>query len=243
MKLNVLIVDDELLARRNLECLLAEEWGATVVGSCGKAREVLPAVNTLRPNLILLDIQMPGQNGLELMAEIRKKVQPAPGVIFTTAHEQYAVEAFGLRALDYLLKPIREAHLKEALNHARLRLAQEALFAKNPEDLETLCVKDGGVTYQLPLANISWVTSVDHYLVIHCEERNYVWRKSLQGFLKEAGEGTFLRIHRSVIVNRLHIYRFHRDEQQRIWLELRNGEKLKVSRRRYSSLIQELTGR
>lgn len=244
MKLKVFVVDDELLSRRNLEILLAREPDIEVVGSYDRVDGLEAQVIQKRPDLIFLDIQMPGMSGIDFLEALKQKLRPAPAVIFVTAFERYAVKAFGLHVLDYLLKPFSDARLREALAHARSRIMQERELhqrhaVQSPDVSRHLVIKDRGNLIQLPVADIIWVEAADHYLVLHTSTRKVIWRSALKEFLVGQEDGRFLRIHRSIAVNRDHILQLHRNGDG-TWLELDSGTKLKVSRRRFTEISTEL---
>lgn len=245
MKLKVLIVDDERLSRCNLELILSEEPLIEVVGSCARPAEVLPAVKEYKPDLLFLDIQMPQQNGLELMAALKKTCRPMPAVIFVTAHEHFAVDAFGLHAMDYLLKPFSDERLREAINHARVRLMAErdADVSVPGQSLPVIVIKERGQVLRLAVDRVRWVEAADHFLVMGVAGENHVLRLSLKEFLQRYEHAGFFQIHRSALVNQAFVQRLYRDDREQAWVVLPDGKRLRVSRRRYKPLFEALAKR
>jgi len=245
MRLKVFIVDDELLSRRNLEILLAHEPDIDIVGTYDRVEGLEEQVVQRKPDLIFLDIQMPGMNGIDFLASLKETLRPTPAVIFVTAFERYAVRAFGLHVYDYLLKPFSNGRLREALAHAKSRIMQERELQRRDAEpsastLRHLVIKERGSIFQLPLADIIWVEAADHYLILHTSDRRVIWRSSLKEFLMGQEEGCFLQIHRSLAVNRERVLRLQRNGGGETWAELDNGHRLKVSRRRYSKVAAAL---
>lgn len=241
--LKVLIVDDEHLARRNIEVLLAREQDVNLVASCGRVDEALTEIAQHRPDILFLDVSMPELSGIDLLAMLRGIMQPVPEVIFVTAHDSFAVEAFGLQATDYLLKPYSAKRLKQALNLARVRVGMrkhleegDDAFGSSP----TILIKEAGQICQVKLNEILWIDAADHYLVLNCQNGRYVWRKTMREAFDKLKQWGFVKLHRSVLANRRFIKHFFRDANKETWLELDNGKQLKVSRRRYHDLLQEL---
>ena len=244
MKLKVFIVDDEYLSRRNLEILLGKEPDIDITGTYDRAEGLEEQLVQRRPDLIFLDIQMPGVSGIDFLASLKEKLRPVPAVIFVTAFERYAVRAFGLHVLDYLLKPFSDARLREALAHAKARIMQERELQQRHGTAEQshakhLVIKDRGCLFQLPVTEIVWVEAADHYLVLHTKQRKLIWRSSLKEFLSGQDDGRFLQVHRSVVVNRGHVQQLNRQGGGH-WVALDNGHRLKVSRRRFTEIAAQL---
>ena len=212
-KIRALIVDDEPLARRFIRRLLKDDPEVLVVGECGDGRRALAAMREHAPDIVFLDVRMPVLDGLAALEAVGPA--RAPQVIFTTAYEQYAVRAFELHALDYLLKPFDPARFAEALRHAKARLgdlcagAEErrrvAALLENvrarPRFVEHLFVRAGGRILLLKADEIDWLGAEDKYVRLHVGRKSYLVRQTLGGMEEQLDPRRFLRIHRSALVN------------------------------------------
>lgn len=213
MKLTALIVDDEPLARERLRTLLAAETEIEIIGECVNGREAVAAVKRQRPDLLLLDIQMPELDGFQTLAQLPP---PLPAVIFVTAFDEHAVKAFEVRALDYLLKPFKPARLRAAIASARAQLAEkksggddasrrilELLEARaaRPEYLARLAVRDRDKVHFVKTTAIDWIEASGNYLVLHAGKENHVLRETLTSLESQLSPKEFFRINRSALVN------------------------------------------
>jgi two-component system LytT family response regulator len=212
-KIRALVVDDEPLARKFIRRLLKDEPAVEVVGECGDGRQAVAAIHTHRPDLVFLDIQMPELDGLAALEAVAPGRMPQ--VIFTTAYEQYALRAFELHALDYLLKPFDQARFMRALQHAKERLGDERARAEEhrqvaallenikerPRFLERLFVKAEGRIVCVRADEIDWLEADDKYVHLHAGRKNYMVRQTLSGMEAQLDPQRFLRIHRSALVN------------------------------------------
>jgi two-component system LytT family response regulator len=207
--IRALIVDDEPLARRRLRAFLRTEGDIEVVAECGNGEEAVAAIREHRPDLVFLDVQMPGMNGFDVLAAIEPRQLPL--IIFVTAHDQYAVQAFEQRALDYLLKPFAKHRFQDAVSRARERLA-----GPDPGDFRDrisgllrtvagpkthLVVKTGGHSVLLQTARIERLEAEGDYVRIHAGREVYLTRQTMNKIEAELGSGRFVRVHRSSIVN------------------------------------------
>ena len=212
MKLRVLIVDDELPARQRLRRLLAEEPDIEVVGECGDGVSAVATAREVRPDVLLLDIAMPGMDGLEVARELAGKGMPA--VVFVTGFDQYAVRAFEARALDYLLKPTTKARLAEALSRVRERLA-DAGRRTIPQPLLDLLAEglpgagrvsriavrtQSGVVF-VPAGDIDRVEAAGNYVILHVGKITHILRETMAAMEAQLPASDFLRISRSAIIN------------------------------------------
>jgi two-component system LytT family response regulator len=212
--MRVLLVDDEDLALDRLRTFFADIEGVEVVGQARDGDEALEAITRLTPDLVLLDIQMPGRNGLRAAADIA--IEPRPEVIFVTAHEHYAPDAFEVDAADYLLKPVRFDRLRQAVERARRRRAlreQAARTGKLEEEVEALRgsgsggLEDNGFWVperhgqrRVPIEAIEWIEAARDYVLLHTDVRSHMLRITM-GALEEKLAGTaLLRVHRSAFV-------------------------------------------
>ncbi len=211
MKLRVVIVDDEPLARDRVRSLLAKEPDVEVVGECGDGEQAVEVIRTLRPDLVFLDIQMPGADGFEVLRRLAPG--PLPLVVFVTAFDQHAVRAFEARALDYLLKPFKQSRFRETLQRVRERRgagASDDLPARlaalldaqpaRPPTLTRLVVRTGERTVLVPTAGIDFVEAAGNYAVVHVGRTTHIVRETMAALEEQLPPG-FLRISRSTIVN------------------------------------------
>jgi two-component system LytT family response regulator len=210
--LTAVVVDDELPARDRLRTLLARHPDVEVVGECADGREALARLEHDRPDLLFLDIQMPGLDGFGVLEALGPGRWPQ--VIFVTAYDQHALRAFEVHALDYLLKPFDDGRLTRALDHARAQLARtdRDLERDVHELLEHLrrqrrfaseiVVKDKGRMEFVRTADIEWIGAAGNYLEVHANGRCYLTRETLKDMEARLDPGRFVRIHRSRLVNR-----------------------------------------
>ncbi len=239
-RLRALLVDDEELARTVLRELLATHADIEIAGECANGFEAVKAVSELQPDLVFLDIQMPKLNGFEVLELLDRDV----AVVFVTAYDQYALRAFEVHAVDYLLKPFGEARLAAALIEARRRLqAQERLpvaalaAAARPQGpLERILIRDGARVHILSVEHIDYVEAQDDYVLFHSGGKKYMKHETLANLETQLDAKRFVRIHRSYL---LHIERLSRVEpyakDSRVAI-LQDGTKLPVSRAGYSRL-------
>lgn len=227
--LQLLIVDDEPLARALTREYLAKHADIHIVGDATNGLEAVEAINGLSPDLILLDIFMPKLTGLEVL-ELTGRSQ---GVIFTTAYDQYALKAFDLHAVDYLLKPFSQARFDEAI--ARARKLLNATPANIPEliadtKLERIVVRDRGQIHIIPLTEIDYVEAQDDYISIHWNGKSILKTQSLSALEAQLDNQEFVRIHRSVIVKLSAVKCLERVSKDAQVAVLSSGAKLPVSR-------------
>ncbi len=195
--MRAMIVDDEPLARDGIRLLLAEHADIELVGEAGNGVEALGLVERVHPDLMLVDVQMPGMSGLELAAALPAGC--APTIVFVTAYEDFALKAFDVHALDYILKPIDDHRFGEAIRRARLQheLGGRLRSAEWPS---RLTIRDGETAVLLPVDAIDWIEAADYYVEIHAGERSYLMRETMQR-LQAQLDDRFVRIHRSRLVN------------------------------------------
>jgi two-component system LytT family response regulator len=230
--LRALIVDDEPLARSNLAVLLARDPAVAVVGQCGSAEEAIVALAAVQPDLVFLDIEMPECDGFELL----DRIGPSPpfAIVFVTAHHQFALRAFEVGALDYLLKPFDDQRFRRVLERAKERL-------RIPGDTQRFIVKSGNTLDVVRFAEIDWIEASDYYSTLHAGTRAHLLRRSLTELdLLLAAHG-FHRIHRSAIVNlnRVRALQIREDGEYEVVLE--TLQRLRISRR-YRKSVMELLG-
>jgi two-component system LytT family response regulator len=241
----VVIVDDEPLARAVSREFLKAHPGVEVVAECGNGFEAVKAVTELSPDLIFLDVQMPKLDGFEVLELLGRSI----AVIFTTAYDQYALRAFEVHAVDYLLKPFDEVRFAEALSRARLRLqaqevtpVDELLADARPrqEPVERVLIRDGSQVHVLPVDRIDYVEAQDDYVCFKAEGREYLKDQTMAAVEASMDAARFVRIHRSYLLNIDRIARvelYAKDSRVAI---LRDGRRLPVSRAGYARLSKLL---
>lgn len=202
MKLEILIVDDTPLSRQRTRRYLADEPDTTILGECGDAESALEAIESLKPNLLLLDVQMPQVTGFDLLDRLAPETRPA--IIFITAFDKFAVEAFAVEAVDYLLKPFDRARLTQALAKARIFLKRREDSASPPLDrptyLDRIAVKSVGRTAFVSAAAIDWIETAGNYLCLHMGKDTELVRETMSQIEAKLDPRQFVRIHRSTIV-------------------------------------------
>jgi two-component system LytT family response regulator len=242
--LRVLIVDDEELARKVASEYLAGQPDVTVVAECANGFEAVKAVTELKPDLVLLDVQMPKLNGFEVV-ELIGREQP---VIFVTAFDEYALKAFEVQAVDYLLKPFDRDRLVEALGRARARIARcettpvEGLVEQTRRrPAQRVLIRDGARVHILPVDSIDYVQAQDDYVSVQSGGRAYLKEQTLSDFESTVDPKRFLRIHRSYLLNVERLVRVEQTPRENRVAVLKDGTVLPVSRSGYGR-IQQLLG-
>lgn len=248
--LRVVLVDDEAPARSRLKALLddcAQIVPAKVVGEAANGREALELLASVRPDLVLVDIRMPQMSGIEF-ARHALALESPPAIIFVTAYDEYAIKAFEVRALDYLLKPVRRERLAAALERARDQAAPsaEALRGLEGAPRRHLSVPERGRITLLPVVEILYLKAELKYVTIRTAEREYLLEESLTHLEQEFAEA-FVRIHRNCLVAKSHISGFEKsvlEDGEQAWVVLLDGcaEKLPVSRRQWHAVKEFATG-
>jgi len=232
--LRVLVVDDEPPARRRLCRLLAALPGVVVVGQAGDGGGAIALSIELRPDVLLLDIQMPAPSGLDV---VNRLPEPRPHIIFVTAFDRFAVRAFELQAMDYLLKPVTASRLAEAVSRARKGTSSAIGL------VQRIPVKRAGRVDLVDTATIEWIEAADNYVVIHATAGSYVARETLSGLGSVLDSARFVRVHRSTIVaiDRVEqlVPAHHGDWTAR----LKSGAKIPISRTYRQALFARLRGR
>lgn len=235
-----LVVDDEEMARDRLRDLLTDVNGVRLVGEAADGPSAVRRIDELRPDLVFLDVRLPGMSGIQVLERVRH----VPGVIFTTAFDQFAVTAFELHALDYLLKPFSGTRLQVAIARAREALAMRSspgVLERATEALATpvpkrVFVRDRGTLLALPLSSIERIEGCDDYSALHTATRRYLVLRRLSELETTLAAANFVRIHRSHIINLAHVTALRSLEPGRIEVELRSGTKLPASRTRLNEL-------
>jgi two-component system LytT family response regulator len=251
--IRAVIADDERLARKKLSILLASEPKVEVVAECSDGRQTVTAIRSLRPDMLLLDIQMPGLNGFEVLTEISPDEMPL--VIFTSAYDQYAIRAFEAHALDYLLKPFDQDRLHAAIERARaeiqkckdqdltnrvLELLSAVQSGKRPAEFdERLAIRTNGRVVFLNLEEIQWIEAAANYVRLNTGKDSYLFRETISRILERLNPSHFVRIHRSVIVNVTRIKELIHVNSGEYVVVLHSGKELSCSRS-YRANLQPL---
>lgn len=220
-RVRALIAEDEPLARRRLERLLRQRDDIEVVGSAADGDQALAMIASLAPDLIFLDIQMPGLGGFDVIRELGGSGRPF--IIFTTAYDQYALRAFEVHALDYLLKPFDEVRLNAALDRA-LPLIGGGVWAQR------FVVKSAGRILFLRADEIDWIAAADNYVSLHAGRASHLVRMTLKSIEEKLDPSRFVRVHRSTIVNLDAVCQFIPAAHGDFELVLRDGTRLAASR-------------
>lgn len=258
MKIRTLIVDDEVLSRRGVELRLRDHADFEIVAQCGNGREALAAISQYKPELVFLDIQMPGMSGFEVLARLPQESLPL--VVFVTAYDQYAVQAFEAHAIDYLLKPIDEARfttaLERAREHVRARtasgqrdrllqiiaeitgcgeLALDQLLTHGRQAIEArrpevLPIRQGRETVRVPVESIEWIDAAGDYMCIHAAGDTHILRGTMKELEEILDPKLFQRVHRSTIVNLRLVRSLRAHMNGEYFLTLDGGHELKLSR-------------
>ena len=263
-KLRVIIVDDEPLALDFLRSILSEFSYVVIVAECRNGKEAIAAASELVPDLMFLDIQLPGINGFEVVKALQSDVMPM--VVFVTAFDQYAIDAFDLHAVDYVLKPLDNDRVGRALERAidRLKINKKndhkvpligaisdisARIVSDsskqtsddvPEGMkQKLLVRDSGVIKVIPFEDIDWVDAAGDYMCVHALGETHVIRSTLRELMGKLNDNRFARIHRSTIVNIERVVTITPLQKGGSLLHLNQGETLKVSRN-YRESIRSL---
>jgi two-component system LytT family response regulator len=255
-KLRTLLVDDESLALNLLRSIVSNIDDIEIIGECKNGREAIESAMLLAPDLIFLDIQMPNVNGFEVVKALQSDTMPM--VIFATAYNQYAIDAFDLHAVDYLLKPFDPERVLRAVQRAvvRRKTQQEGLkapligaiddiavrldkdqpvSADSGEDLpegmkRKLLIRDSGVVKVIPFDDIDWVDAAGDYMCVHALGETHIVRSTLRELLKKLDDKLFVRIHRSTVVNIARVVSISSIQKGGSLLHLTEGQTLKVSR-------------
>jgi len=243
--LRVIIVDDESLARAVVREYLGAHPGVTIVAECGNGFDAVKAVTELAPDLMFLDVQMPKLDGFEVLELLGRAVP----VIFTTAYDKYALRAFDVHAVDYLLKPFSEERLGEALSRARGRLAgddrfdvDELVAAARPRQgpLERVLIRDGAQVHVIPVDRVDFVEAQDDYVCFQADGKSFLKDQTMAAVEASLDPARFVRIHRSYLLNIERIARVELYAKDSRIAILRDGRKLPVSRAGYQRLSKLL---
>jgi two-component system LytT family response regulator len=252
-KLRTLLVDDESLSRRGLELRLRVANDIEIIGQCSNGREALSAIREHKPDLVFLDIQMPGLSGFDVLAELQP--HELPMIVFVTAYDRFAVQAFEARAIDYVLKPVDDARLAATLAHVRELIEQRTAVAERnqlvnllaelrgsgeidgaspantpPQAPDWLPIRNGRETVRVPVEAIEWVDAAGDYLCIHASGHTHILRATMREMENLLDPRLFQRVHRSTIVNLTRVKSLRAHMNGEYFLRLEGGQELKLSR-------------
>jgi two-component system, LytTR family, response regulator len=246
--IRTLIVDDEPAARARIGRLLQQDPEIELVGECRNGLEAVEAVHKHRPDLLFIDVEMPQMNGFEVVKKLNG--DRVPFVVFVTAHDQYALRAFDVNAVDYLLKPYDDERFMTSLNKAKkhidmrtnsqltgklMDLMREHMHAKS-EFTETFVIKEKGREYRVPVDEIIYLRAEGNYLHLQLKDRHHLYRMTMNAVETELDPTRFLRIHRSYIVHNAHVRSSRYSGNNEFIFTMDNGERI-ISGRSYKEQI------
>jgi len=254
-QIRTIIVDDEPAARARVARLLAQDPTIEVVSECRNGQEALNCIAKCRPDLLFLDVQMPGMSGFEVMEHVHTHNGhvPVPFVVFVTAHDQYALKAFDVNAVDYLLKPFDDDRFMASLEKAKrfiemrvsdrltgklMDLVREHMQA-NGTYTEHFTIKDKGREHKVKAEDILYLRAEGNYLCLQLKERSFLYRMTMNALESELDPARFMRIHRSYIVNRAHVRSSRYSGNNEFIFSMANNERI-VSGRSYKEQIAKM---
>ncbi|QNI34094.1 response regulator transcription factor [Alloacidobacterium dinghuense] len=237
MTIQAIIADDEVLARQKLRHLLEDEKDVEIVGEGATAQETIELAQLTEPDVILLDIQMPGMDGFDVVSALSAgKPSTSPRIIFTTAFDQYALRAFEINAVDYLLKPFTRERLQQAMQRVREQIALQNEGTKVPKRADEpyttrIVFKSRGRILFLPISDIRWIGAEENYVRICTDRENHLLRETMANFEGRLDPRSFIRVHRSAIVNLQYVKEIRTDSLEgESFVLMQDGQKVPVSR-------------
>ena len=228
-KWKVLVADDEPAARRGVRQLLAPFAEFGIVGECRDGREVLSALESLKPDVLFLDIQMPEIDGFEVIR--RRSPERMPAIVFLTAYDQFAIRAFEAEAQDYLLKPVTEGRFAATMKRLARRLSEGSVREKS------LVIPTARGAVVIPLREIDWIEAADYYSRVWSNGRSYLTRESLDALEKRVGVDGFARAHRKALIRLAGVRELRKTADGLLVAVLANGARIQVSRRRRAAFV------
>jgi two-component system LytT family response regulator len=242
--LRTIIIDDEELARTLIRNYLKDQNEIDIIAECENGFDGVKTISELEPDLIFLDIQMPKLNGFELL----ELVDDPPEVIFITAHNEHAIRAFEMNAVDYLLKPYSRERLLDAVNKARQRIAagtgrqgkMERLISEPLSDsLERIVVKSGSRIRVIPVEQINYIEAQDDYVMVYTNEGKYLKKGTMKYFEDNLDENSFVRVHRSYIVRIDQVTMIEPYSRENYVMKLKNGTQIRISRSGFKNIREK----
>jgi two-component system LytT family response regulator len=251
--IRTLIVDDEPLARKGVRIVLEKDPEIRILGEAGDGIEALERIKAERPDLVFLDVQMPEMNGFEVLESL--SLEELPLVVFVTAYDQYALNAFQVHALDYLMKPFEDERLQEALDHAKAQLQhkngthptkrlQEMLEATRAERgrVGRIMVRSGGRITFVRVDDVDWIEAQGDYVCLHTQGKKHLVREKISDLEAQLSAAQFLRIHRSTMINVSRIREMQPLFHGEYSVVLQDGTRLTMSRSFRDRVFERLTG-
>ena len=252
-KIRAMVVDDEAMARERVVGMLRQEQDIELIGECSDGQQAVDAINAQHPDLVFLDVQMPACDAFGVIEKVGADKMPA--VFFVTAYDEYALRAFEVHAIDYLLKPFGRERFQQTLQHARAHVERrragdlgKRLMAlvqdikPEPQKLDRLVVKSGGRVFFLRTEDIVWIEAAGNYVRLHLGEDSHLFRETMNGIEARLDPRRFVRIHRSRIVNSDRIKELQPWFNGEYVVVLQNGTRLTLSRG-YREKLQERLGK
>lgn len=252
-KIRTMVVDDEPVARERIVGLLQQEQDIELVGECADGQQAVNAIQQQHPDLVFLDVQMPACDGFSVIRQVGAEHMPA--VVFVTAYDEYALRAFEVHAIDYLLKPFGRDRFQQTLQHARQHLERRRAgdlgrrllalvqdLKPEPQKLDRLVVKSGGRVFFLRTDEIDWIEAAGNYVRLHLGEDSHLFRETMNNMEGRLDTRRFVRIHRSRIVNTDRIKELQPWFNGEYVVVLQNGARLTLSRG-YREKLQERLGK
>jgi two-component system LytT family response regulator len=252
-KIRTMVIDDEQMARQRIVGLLQQEKDIELVGECADGQQAVTAIQQQHPDLVFLDVQMPAPDGFGVIQQVGPDHMPA--VVFVTAYDEYALRAFEVHAIDYLLKPFGRDRFQQTLQHARQHLERrragdlgKRLLAlvqdlkPEPQKIDRLVVKSGGRVFFLRTDDIDWIEAAGNYVRLHLTEESHLFRETMNNMEARLDGKRFVRIHRSRIVNTDRIKELQPWFNGEYVVVLNNGSRLTLSRG-YREKLQERLGK
>jgi two-component system, LytTR family, response regulator len=252
MTVKAIIADDEVLAREGLRALLSAHDDVEVVAECSNGRETIATLQEQHTDVLFLDIQMPGTDGFGVIDHVG--IPQMPVIVFITAHNEYAVKAFEVEALDYLTKPVEPERLQTTLRRVRERLANHAapitqeqlksalaVLGDSPVSREKypkrILVPNGLKDIFVTVQDIEWIEADSYYSCLHVDSKRYMLRETIKQLAATLDPQIFIRVHRSAIVNMNYVREILREGQNEGWVVLASGQRLKMSKPGWQSLL------
>lgn len=245
--IRAVVTVDEVLARQKLRQLLRDEPQLEIVGECATAAETIDLVRATKPDLLFLDIRMPGMDGFDIIGELSSDANfTLPRIIFTTAYDRYAIRAFEIHAVDYLLKPFSEGRLRSAVKRARQQIEMPAPIPhpngvgvrRGRDYTKRIVFKSRGRILFLPISDIRWIGAEENYVRICTESETHLLRETMTHLEEKLDPQMFLRVHRSSIVNLHYVKEVRTEKDGEVAVMLVNGQKIAMSRS-YRSRIHD----
>lgn len=223
-----IIIDDERLAREEVKRALEKHPEFEIIGEASHADEAIPLIEEIKPDILFLDIHMPGKSGFDLLEELTN----VPDVVFTTAYDQYAVKAFEMNALDYLVKPLRDERFSKTIEKVKQELSKRVKLEPTALPMhQKIFMKDGDKCYFIPLTDIHFIESLENYARIYFGSDKAMIKRSLNLLAEKLDPKVFFRVNRSQMININYIKEIHPYFNNKLQIILTTGEKVEVSSR------------